>query len=101
MQKTTEVSPPPLAMIAHTPRAERFAILLSICIFSALSLWAAITSTGFLEADGCTHYLYARFAFQEPHYFVNVWGRPICTAIYSIPALLAGRLGVRGMSLLL
>jgi hypothetical protein len=28
-----------------------------------------------------------------------VWGRPICTAVYSVPALLGGRFGVRLMSL--
>jgi hypothetical protein len=76
-------------------------IVIAIAIFSTLSIWAAIKSYGFLEADACTHYQYARFAFQQPHYFVNVWGRPICTAIYSVPAVLGGRLGVRFMSLLL
>jgi hypothetical protein len=74
---------------------------LAVLIFSGLSLLLAVTSPGFLEADSCTHYLYARFAFAEPHYFVNVWGRPVCTTLYAIPAWLAGRLGVRVMSLLL
>ena len=76
-------------------------IVTAITIFSTLSIWAAIKSEGFLEADACTHYQYARFAFQQPHYFVNVWGRPICTAVYSVPAALGGRLGVRFMSLVL
>jgi hypothetical protein len=87
-----------------TPRARQSdlrALLLAILIFSALSLTASITSRGFLEADGCTHYLYARFAFAEPHYLVNVWGRPLCTGIYAIPAIAAGRFGVRTMSLML
>jgi len=74
---------------------------LAILIFSALSLIASVTSQGFLEADGCTHYLYARFALTEPHYLVNVWGRPLCTALYALPAVVAGRLGVRTTSLLL
>ncbi len=74
--------------------------VVAICIFAALSVTAAITSTGFLEADSCTHYLYARYAFAEPYLFVNIWGRPICTGIYSIPAYFAGRIGVRLMSLL-
>ncbi len=71
----------------------------AILIFAALSLVAAITSDGFLEADGCTHYLYARYALLEPHYLVNVWGRPFWTLLYCIPGYFGGRLGVRVMSL--
>jgi hypothetical protein len=68
-------------------------------IFSGLSVLCAIKSTGFLEADACTHFQYARFALAEPYYFVNVWGRPFVTALYAIPAVLAGRIGVRITSL--
>src|SRR5690348_8967041 len=32
-------------------------LLIAALIFAALSLWGAITSSGFLEADSCTHYL--------------------------------------------
>lgn len=76
-------------------------ILLAIGIFSALSIAAAITSQGFLEADACTHYLYSLFAFQQPHYFVDIWARPICTTIYAVPAVLMGRTGTQMLSLLL
>jgi hypothetical protein len=75
------------------------AIFVATAIFAGLSLWGAITSEGFLEADSCTHYLYARFAVGELHYLVNVWGRPLVTGIYCIPAALAGRMGVRVTSL--
>jgi hypothetical protein len=75
--------------------------LLAIVVFAALSVCASITSPAFLEADGCTHYLYARYALVEPHYLVNVWGRPLCTGIYALPALFAGRFGVRTASLFL
>src|SRR3954462_12502187 len=85
------VSPPP----------DRVAIVLIILCFAVLSIAASLASEGFLEADGCTHYLYARFALAEPHYLVNIWGRPVCTALYALPALLAGRFGVRCCSLLL
>jgi hypothetical protein len=74
-------------------------ILLAAGIFAALSVWAAVKSQGFLEADACTHYLYARFAIAEPHYFANVWGRPLCTALYALPAALAGRVGARVVSM--
>jgi len=75
--------------------------LVAITIFATLSLISAVTSEGFLEADSCSHYLYARFAFREPHHFVNVWGRPLCTGLYAVPALIGERVGVRVMSLIL
>src|SRR6059058_902608 len=74
-------------------------IVLATMIFAALSLTAAVASPGFLEADACTHYQYARFALGEPHYLVNVWGRPFATALYAIPAVLGGRIAVRLTSL--
>ncbi|HSV16748.1 MAG TPA: hypothetical protein VLI90_20955 [Tepidisphaeraceae bacterium] len=76
-------------------------VLVAIAIFAGLSLWAAIKSDGFLEADSCTHYIYARYAFAQPHLFVNIWGRPVCTGIYSIGAHFAGRMGVRVTSLII
>src|SRR5687767_108535 len=88
----------------HTPALRRrrwLPVILAITIFSALSLAAAFTSRGFLEADACTHYLYARFAWEEWHYFTNVWGRPFVTTIYSFGALAFGLAGVRVTSLLL
>ena len=81
-------------------KREWLPIVLATAIFAALSLTAAITSPGFLEADACTHYQYARFALGEEHYLVNVWGRPFATALYAIPATLAGRMGVRVTSLI-
>src|SRR5262245_49725548 len=86
---------------SRQPRGELLPILLAIGIFASLSLVSSVTSEGFLEADACTHYLYARFAFQQPHFLVNVWGRPVCTGIYAIPAALGGRSGVHLMSLAL
>src|SRR5258708_23743302 len=76
-------------------------VLVAITIFAGLSFWAAVVSDGFLEADSCTHYIYARYAFAQPHLFVNIWGRPVCTGIYSIGAHFAGRMGVRITSLLI
>ena len=67
--------------------------LIAVGVFLILWLPAAIYSRAFPEADGCTHYLCARFAFQIPSNFVDMWGRPVCTALYAVPAVLAGRLG--------
>ena len=82
-----------------SPKRDWLPLLLATIIFAALSLTAAVKSEGFLEADACTHYQYAKFALAEPHYLVNVWGRPFVTALYAVPATLAGRIGVRVTSM--
>src|SRR4051812_44203214 len=74
-------------------------ILIVSVIFAALTFTFAILSPGFLTADALTHFLYAEYAFAEPHYLTNVWGRPFCTALYAVPAALSGRLGVRVLSI--
>src|SRR4051794_6478045 len=79
-------------------RTQWFAIGVTTIVFAACSITAAVKSSGFLEADGCTHFQYARFALGEPHYLVNVWGRPFATAVYALPAGLGGLVGVRLMS---
>jgi hypothetical protein len=38
------------------------------------------------QQDAGYHYLFARWAWEEPSYLVNVWARPLFTLIYSIPA---------------
>ncbi|HEV8604846.1 MAG TPA: hypothetical protein VGQ99_05740 [Tepidisphaeraceae bacterium] len=75
-------------------------LTIAIVIFCLFSTTAAIYSRGFLEADGCTHFLYSRFVWQEHHLITNVWGRPFCTAIYAIPALFH-RQGVRSASMIM
>ncbi len=85
----------------ETEGTNRFATAVTIATFSLLWLISAIKSRGFGPADGCMHYLFARFAFRDPGNFVNEWGRPICTLIYSVPAIVAGRIGVCIASLLM
>jgi hypothetical protein len=80
-------------------RSDVLPIAIAVVVFSALSIWFGIESDGFLEADSLTHYLYARFAILETHYLVNVWGRPLVTGLYSIPAFYFGRAGVHAVSL--
>src|SRR5438128_5064664 len=71
---------------------------IALVIFCFFSTTAAIYSRGFLEADGCTHFLYSRFVWQEHHLITDVLGRPFCTAIYAIPALFhRERVGTAGM----
>ena len=76
------------------------AACIAIAIFCCLSLYCAIRSDGFIAADACIHYLYSRFAFSEPTRFVDVWARPLVTALYALPAALGGRLAVRILAML-
>src|SRR5690554_4054945 len=79
---------------ADTSRHPVRTILLAAAVFAAAAIYYAAVGDGFLEADACTHYLIARWALHEPHQLVSVWGRPFCTALYSVPAVLGGRFGV-------
>jgi len=72
----------------------------AVIVFAAGSLACAALSDGFLTADALTHYLYAKYAFREPTLLVDVWGRPLVTALYAVAASLGGRFGVRLMGLL-
>lgn len=82
-------------------RGEAGVVLIAAAVFGGLWLWQVRQSTGFLEADACTHYQIARYAFAEPYRFVDVWGRPLKTVLYAVPAWFGGRLGVQAMSLVL
>jgi hypothetical protein len=78
---------------------DRHSALLAILAFSACSIAAAAGSRGFLESDGATHFIFARHALEEPMFFVDVWGRPLCTGLLALPAYLGGLLWVRLASL--
>ena len=80
-------------------RADTITVAVAVAIFSALSATLAFKSDAFLEGDACTHFMYARAAWTAPYYLVNVWGRPICTGLYAIPAHFGGRPAARLTSL--
>lgn len=92
--------------IDASPRRDLLALLLGIVAFAALSTWCSVKSLGFLEADAMTHFLFARYSFRQWGYLFDVWGRPLCTGAYAIPANLfddvrSSVLAVRATSLLL
>lgn len=91
--------PAPVEQDIAPARTGRAVMLLASAVFAALAIGFALTGDGFLEADACTHYVIARWALAEPHQLVSVWGRPFCTALYALPAVLAGRFGVQMTSL--
>ncbi|MEM7809366.1 MAG: hypothetical protein AAF561_14745 [Planctomycetota bacterium] len=57
--------------------------LVAFAVTSALMAWLG---TGFLEADGITHFLYARAAWDYPWVLTDVWGRPIVKLLHILPA---------------
>jgi len=67
----------------------------TITAFLLLTIVLAIRSNGFIAADACSHYLYAKYAFADPVNIVDVWGRPLVTLLFAGPAWLAGRMGVK------
>ena len=84
----------------QTQHNSLLAAWIAIALFCCLSLYCAIRSDGFIAADACVHYLYSRFAISEPTRFVDVWARPLVTALYALPAALGGRLAVRLIAML-
>jgi len=91
----------PLPALHPTTPSERRSLWIAVAVYVALSIWMAIASHGFLEADGITHYLLRRFAFHQPLNLVGVWGRPLCVLLYAIPSGFGGLIGTRLMSLAL
>jgi hypothetical protein len=81
------------------PARDTRAAWVAVLVFAVLSLACAVASDGFLTADALTHYLYAKYALHDPTLLVDVWGRPLVTGLYALPAHFAGRLGVRVTSL--
>jgi hypothetical protein len=77
-------------------RWRRFApVVIAACVFAGFWWWIGFASDAFLEADAYVHYTFSRFALAELARFVDVWGRPFCTAIYAPGAILLGRTGTR------
>jgi hypothetical protein len=79
--------------------AEIRSVWIAVGVFALCSAIAGIRSTGFLEADGATHYIIARHAFEHPAFFTDVWGRPLCTTLLALGARAGGLAGARLVSL--
>lgn len=101
MSSAAATTADPLPLQQTSTPADRLWLLIASAVFAALSLWFGFRGEGFVEADGCTHYLFSRFAIDHPYLLVNVWGRPLVTAVYALPAYFGGRTGVRLTSLVM
>jgi len=86
MPSTAALPPGDLPLQPPDARKPWRGLLIAIGVFSALSIYCAVASQGFLEADAMTHFMFSRHSFAEWPNFVNVWARPLCTAAYAIPA---------------
>jgi len=89
------------AIVTSTNRSNVWLIVMTLAVFVGLSTYFNLATDAFLEADGVTHYLYARFAFDIPAYFTDVWARPVRVLLHAIPATYTGVHGVRAMSMVL
>ena len=100
MMPSPDPAAPPAAPPADDHNLKR-SVAVAVVVYAALSIWMAIASHGFLEADGITHYLLRRFSLHQPLNLVGVWGRPLCVILYTLPSGLGGLIGTRLMSLAL
>jgi hypothetical protein len=68
--------------------------------YAAAGIVVAILSPDSYQQDGGTHYLFARDAWWNHALLVDVWGRPLFTSLYAIPAL-AGYLPAKLLTVLI
>lgn len=59
-----------------------------LAVFAAIGIALAALYYDADQQDSGYHFLFARWAYHHPHYFVSVWARPLFTLIYSLPAQL-------------
>jgi hypothetical protein len=60
--------------------------LLWIAAFAFIGVSLVLLYHDAEQQDSGYHYLFARWAWQHPRYFVNVWARPLFTLLYSFPS---------------
>src|SRR6476620_2359766 len=61
---------------------------IALAVMAMLGFTLILLFPGCPEQDTEYHFLEARTAWNNPSLFVDVWGRPLYTAIYAWPALL-------------
>lgn len=68
--------------------SNRILLLVHSIVFLLLSVLAIITDGYGGGGDSLTHYFMARLAWQQPHFFMDLWGKPVFTLLASPFALL-------------
>ena len=61
---------------------------IALALMAVLGVVLVFTFPGSPEQDTEYHFLMARTAWVNPSYFVGVWGRPLYTTVFAIPALM-------------
>jgi hypothetical protein len=86
----------------HFLSADEDRTVISLLSGSALLLLVlAIFSKGYYGgADVINHYFIARYAFENPHLFLDAWGRPLFTLL-AAPFSFAGLKGIMVMNIIL
>jgi hypothetical protein len=80
-------------MVGTDNRGERSAIVVA-CIVAIAILGLKLSSDGLIEkGDGVMHYLIARYTWQHPVLFLDLWGKPLFNTLAS-PFAQFGHFGV-------
>jgi predicted small lipoprotein YifL len=94
MFSTTAHSPNTLSGMTTSPasgarpwdRHARLALGLTSIGFLASVICLVLAGEGVHHFDDLTHYLYAEWAWAEPRFLLDAWGRPGFTALYFLPS---------------
>jgi hypothetical protein len=71
------------------PARREFAFLGAVAlVLLALYVGEGLVARGIYNDDDIGHYLIARDAGERPELFLNLWGRPLFTLVYALPAKL-------------
>ena len=96
-----EYAEPSVLTARERDRSNLGAAVMAVIVFAGLAIYCAFKSASDIEADAVTHYMIARWALEDHIHLVSVWGRPLCTLLYVLPAVMGKQVGVRLMSLAL
>lgn len=67
-------------------RGENGRAAIYLAIFAMAGLAVILLYRDGYQQDSGYHHLFARWAWRYPEYLVSVWGRPLFTLVYSLPA---------------
>lgn len=78
----------PLRVEAPAERGRALRAALWLLPFAILGALLVRLYPDSYQQDGGFHFLFARWSVEHPRFLVDVWGRPLFTALYAFPARL-------------
>lgn len=84
---TSRLPPEPAPALAG-PSGGSLTPVAWLATFVAVGVLLALLYPDSYQQDGGTHFLFARDSWWKPALLVDVWGRPLFTALYALPARL-------------